>query len=322
MKREESIALLRSMSTSAFDPRVVDKFVEHVEEFDQLIQAEDIHEQVASETSSFDYETSTRPDAGLASDVLGTPDDAAGFRSITEAQREVFALHEIAQTIGSSLNLNDTVTLISNKLRAIVPFDTCIVFIVDDKSGKAIRSVVLGAKSMKQSGSDSAFGGGSWPDGRYVMVGADIQTVALVTEPFSNVEAKPEEWLNKDWFKVEKIKSISFTLPTPRPEFSTPEKTFDRWRKALGDGAMDKAIDCYALVYQGMLAKQMELGEAKGGIKQMRKEIEGTKFQIKGTATKGDSATLKVLRQKGDESDTGEIAFVRENGEWKMLPPQ
>ena len=118
------------------------------------------------------------------------------------------------------------------------------------------------------------------------------------------------------------IKSISFTLPAPRAEFSTPEKTFDRWRKALSDGSMEKAIDCYALVYQGMLAKQMELGEAKGGIKQMRKEIEGTKFQIKGASTKGDSATLKVLRQKGDESDTGEIAFVRENGEWKMLPPQ
>ena len=120
----------------------------------------------------------------------------------------------------------------------------------------------------------------------------------------------------------DKIRSISFTLPTPRAEFSTPEKTFERWRKALSDGSTDKAIDCYALVYQGMLAKQMELGEAKGGIKQMRKEIEGTKFQIKGSTTKGDSATLKVLRQKGDESDTGEIAFVRENGEWKMLPPQ
>ncbi|HYT49006.1 MAG TPA: sensor domain-containing diguanylate cyclase, partial [Pyrinomonadaceae bacterium] len=64
--------------------------------------------------------------------------DNTGFRSITEAQREVFALHEIAQTIGSSLNMNDTVTLISNKLRAIVPFDSCIIFIVDDHSGKAI----------------------------------------------------------------------------------------------------------------------------------------------------------------------------------------
>jgi hypothetical protein len=120
----------------------------------------------------------------------------------------------------------------------------------------------------------------------------------------------------------EKIRSISFQLPPSRPEFSTPEKTFERWRKALSEGAVERAIDCYALVYQGMLAKQMGLGETEGGIKKMQKEIEGTKFAIKGSSTKGESATLKVLRQKGEESDTGEIAFVKENGEWKMLPPQ
>jgi hypothetical protein len=66
------------------------------------------------------------------------------FRSISEAQREVFALHEIAQTIGSSLNMHDTVTLVSNKLRAIVPFDTCAIFIVDDRSGKAVAMHVVG----------------------------------------------------------------------------------------------------------------------------------------------------------------------------------
>src|SRR5215467_11630359 len=49
----------------------------------------------------------------------------------------------------------------------------------------------------------------------------------------------------------DKIKSISFTLPPARAEYSTPEKTFDRWNKALSEGAMEKAIDCYALVYQG-----------------------------------------------------------------------
>ncbi len=78
---------------------------------------------------------------------MGAPDDSQGFRSITQAQREVFALHEIAQTIGSSLNLNDTVTLISNKLRAIVPFDTCVIFIVDERSGKAIAMHVVGDHS-------------------------------------------------------------------------------------------------------------------------------------------------------------------------------
>jgi hypothetical protein len=37
---------------------------------------------------------------------------------------------------------------------------------------------------------------------------------------------------------------------------------------------------------------------------------------------KAETATLKVTRQKGDDSDTGDVVFVRENGEWKMLLPQ
>ncbi|HEX8458014.1 MAG TPA: diguanylate cyclase [Pyrinomonadaceae bacterium] len=136
MKREDSLALLRKMANSSFDPRVVDTFVGNIEYFDNLIAEQDIQEQVASEEDELNW---ARPDAGLASDILGsTTDGDSGFRSIVEAQREVYALHEIAQTIGSSLNLQDTVTLVSSKLRSIVPFDTCIIYLVDDRSGKAV----------------------------------------------------------------------------------------------------------------------------------------------------------------------------------------
>ena len=146
MKREDSLNLLRGMIGSSFDPRVVDTFIQHVEEFDRLIDSADIQEQVAS-TAAMDTETATKPDAGLASDVLGAPEEATGFRSISEAQREVFALHEIAQTIGSSLNLSDTVTLVANKLRSIVPFDTCVIFLVDDRSGKAAAVHAVGEEA-------------------------------------------------------------------------------------------------------------------------------------------------------------------------------
>ena len=147
MKREDSLALLNSMVSTAFDPKVVQKFVEHVVRFDRLIGSEDIQEQVAS-APTIDTETSTKPDAGLASDILGTPiEESSGFRSISEAQREVFALHEIAQTIGSSLNLNDTVTLVANKLKSIVPFDSCVIFLVDERSGKAIAAHAAGAEA-------------------------------------------------------------------------------------------------------------------------------------------------------------------------------
>jgi len=118
----------------------------------------------------------------------------------------------------------------------------------------------------------------------------------------------------------EKIKSITFQMPAPRAEFSTPEKTFDRWRKSLAEGSLEKVVDCYALMFQGMLA--MQVGQVADGLKKMQKEVEGTKFSFKGSTIKGENATLKVTRQKGEDSETVDIPFVRENSEWKMLPPQ
>ncbi len=143
MKREDSLALLQNMASTSFDPQVVAMFVKHIDFFDNLIAAQDIQEQVQSHAEAM---TSAAPDAGLAADLLGAPDsdDSAGFRSIVEAQREVFALHEIAQTIGSSLNLQDTVSLVASKLRAIVPFDTCVIYLVDERSGKAVAAHVAG----------------------------------------------------------------------------------------------------------------------------------------------------------------------------------
>src|SRR5256714_15521721 len=78
-----------------------------------------------------------------------------------------------------------------------------------DKSGKNINSLTLGKKHMRKGGEDSGLGGGGgWPDGRYVMVGNDVKTVSVVSDALSNIEPKPEEGLNKDFFKVENFKSF------------------------------------------------------------------------------------------------------------------
>jgi hypothetical protein len=85
-----------------------------------------------------------------------------------------------------------------------------IVDMQDDK-GKSIAMITLGTQTSKEGREDSQFGGGgSFPNGRYVMRGDDVKTVALVSDPL-NVDAKAEDWLNKDWFKVEKPKSVSVT---------------------------------------------------------------------------------------------------------------
>lgn len=81
-----------------------------------------------------------------------------------------------------------------------------------DKNGKEIQELLLGKKYVRESASSSPFGGGDYPVGRYVMAsGSGSPKVSLVSETFTEVEAKPDRWLNKDFFKVEKLRSISVT---------------------------------------------------------------------------------------------------------------
>src|SRR5262249_47132744 len=78
-----------------------------------------------------------------------------------------------------------------------------------DKDGKVLKTLLLGKRHVKESAASSPYGGGSWPDGRFVMVGNDLKTVSLISDPMSNVEVKPESWLDKEFLKVEKIRAVS-----------------------------------------------------------------------------------------------------------------
>ena len=132
------------MVGTAFDPKVVETFIEHVEEFDRMIDLQDIQGASCFDADRRYCKQARNPMRVWRPTFSASLEEIFAFRSISEAQREVFALHEIAQTIGSSLNLSDTVTLVANKLRAIVPFDTCVIYLVDDPSGKAIAAHVVG----------------------------------------------------------------------------------------------------------------------------------------------------------------------------------
>jgi diguanylate cyclase (GGDEF)-like protein/putative nucleotidyltransferase with HDIG domain len=134
MSREDSLNLLRDRAGKAFDPEVIEAFVNNVERFDALISTEDLREQVQAVSISGDEGAGT---VGAQTQAASSNNSASGLRSIAQAQREVLALHEIAQTIGSSLGLQDMVALVAGKLRSIVPFDSCVFFVVNEQAGKA-----------------------------------------------------------------------------------------------------------------------------------------------------------------------------------------
>jgi hypothetical protein len=87
--------------------------------------------------------------------------------------------------------------------------------LVEFKDAKSanLKSLILGKKQIKESAAGPFGGGGEFPVGRYILVPENPPRVWLVNETFANVEPKPEQWLNKDFLKIEKVKSVSVNYP-------------------------------------------------------------------------------------------------------------
>jgi hypothetical protein len=92
--------------------------------------------------------------------------------------------------------------------------NSAVVVQLDDQAEKPIRTLWLGKKHMRKSATPSQFEGEDGvPDGRYVAVGTNMHQVALISDPLESAEANPDQWLNKDFIRVEKPKSIEVDFP-------------------------------------------------------------------------------------------------------------
>jgi hypothetical protein len=114
--------------------------------------------------------------------------------------------------------------------------NAALVLDLKDQNGKTIQSLLLGKKHMQKPKGQSPlgdFGDAGWPDGRYVKVGANSTTVALISDALANMEPKPEQWLNKDFIKVEKIRSIAADFPVATNSWKlTRETETGEWKLA------------------------------------------------------------------------------------------
>lgn len=111
-----------------------------------------------------------------------------------------------------------------------------------DKDGKALGAVLLGKKFMKEGGGGGGFGGPSeFPVGRYIMpVGGS--RVSLVSETLDDIEAKPESWLNRDFFKVENVSSVALAGATDTQKWKiSRESASADWK--LEGAKPDEKID-------------------------------------------------------------------------------
>ena len=124
VSRDEALAMLQAEAGQALDPAVVETFLR----LEPVLEAEAARE---TEPAHLSFASS-----GRIAPVVGAVEPATQkvFQDIALAHREIYALYEIAQTMGTSLGTTDTMALIATKLGPLVPYSACALFLHEEAS--------------------------------------------------------------------------------------------------------------------------------------------------------------------------------------------
>ncbi|HEY3662726.1 MAG TPA: DUF4340 domain-containing protein [Chthoniobacterales bacterium] len=109
-----------------------------------------------------------------------------------------------------------------------------------NKDDKLIAGLLAGKQYMKEAA--QSFGPTQYPAGRYIMPVNDSKRVALVSDPIQDLVTKPERWLDRDFVKIVKPKSIALDGTAPGQKWKLlRENDSAQWKFA--DAKPDEALD-------------------------------------------------------------------------------
>jgi len=138
---DEAMALLRAESGRSYDPRVVECIERRYLELEESVSRSAREGSPLELLSKVDRHVA--PSAGFAE----MPDEAevraASFlSSIVSARQEAQLLFELAQTLGNSLSLRETLSVVAVRLKEMIPYDSIVFYIYEE--GKLVPKYVHG----------------------------------------------------------------------------------------------------------------------------------------------------------------------------------
>jgi diguanylate cyclase (GGDEF)-like protein len=142
MTHDAALDLLSQESGKALDPTVVQMFMRMLP--DLSAEADRLENAPGRRLSLESTSDRGRPAVGFQSE---TPKVTTVFEDIAHAHREIYALYEIAQTMGTSLGVADTMALISSKLIGLVPFTSCALFLFTEETDSLRCRFATGAEA-------------------------------------------------------------------------------------------------------------------------------------------------------------------------------
>ncbi|HEX6124246.1 MAG TPA: diguanylate cyclase, partial [Pyrinomonadaceae bacterium] len=145
--RDEACNFLRARAGSQFDPKLVDVFLRNLRIFENEIEAQQLGYRDDVEAIN----VSNLMELGASPNYV---------EQIKRANREVFTLYSLAREFSSELDLDEILSLFSEKIRDLVPFDTSVVYLLDDSREYARAAYVEGKNKTALTGYLIQVGGG------------------------------------------------------------------------------------------------------------------------------------------------------------------
>ena len=139
----EAMAKVKEKSGTWFDPKIVTILESRYIELERMAQmAEDTA--VAGLSRTVRVERGLAPAAGFerTEPTHGPIDNADFLTSIASARQEAQTMFELSQDLGISLSLSETLSVLSMRLRRMIPFDSIAVFV--NRNGWLLPELVSG----------------------------------------------------------------------------------------------------------------------------------------------------------------------------------
>ena len=112
-----------------------------------------------------------------------------------------------------------------------------------DNKGAVLQSLLVGKKYVrKPEEAQSRYGMEGMADGRYVMLRNDPKNMLLVPDALAPADEKAPHWVVKDFFKIEKPKTVSFQSTESSNSWKISRETeTNNW--ILADAKADEIVD-------------------------------------------------------------------------------
>ncbi len=143
---EAAMQEVASMSGSAFDPRIVEVLKRRYRELERMVDSDSMAPEAAAPSISAEVGIGTRvePASGFehSAPLAGPAPDSDFLSSIASARQEAQTMFELSQDLGNSLSLGETLSVLSLRLRKMIPYDSMAVFLLKD--GRLLPELVSG----------------------------------------------------------------------------------------------------------------------------------------------------------------------------------